>query len=315
MQANNQPIALGTGAGKVILCGEHSVVYGYPAIAVPLSSLRARVTLAQAETGSGVLIHAPDIKYQCSLRHAAKDAPLALAVRMTLAALKQVEPDVIMTIKSDLPVASGLGSGAAVSAAIVRSFSTYTNTSLSLEQISAITYEVEKVHHGNPSGLDNTTVVYEKPVFFERNKPPVIFRIGKPFQLVIANSGIASSTKEVVEDVRHHRQNAQAYYDMLFTCIGAISKAARDAVEQGAIRALGTLLDENHELLVKVGVSLPQLDVLVKAARDAGAYGAKLTGGGQGGNIIALVDTAHVSLVEQAVRAAGATQVWHTKVE
>jgi mevalonate kinase len=300
--------------GKIILCGEHSVVYGRPAIAVPVSNMRARARVEPAAPGSGLRIDAPNLRRSLYLRLAAPGNPLARTAMLVLDHLDLPEPDAVLTVESDLPIASGMGSGAAITAAAARALAAALGHELLTETVSDITYEVEKIHHGTPSGIDNTAVAWERPVYFIKGQPPETFRIGVPFDILIANSGIVSSTRGAVEEVRHRWHATPTYYEMVFNCIGAIAHAARAAVEQGALHALGTLLNENHELLAKMGVSLSQLDALVKVARNAGALGAKLTGAGQGGNIIALVEEPALPAVWQALCEAHATHVWHTHV-
>jgi len=301
-------------SGKIILCGEHSVVYGRPAIAVPVSTMRAYARIDPARKGSGLQIHALDLQQKFALKDAGDDDPLALGTRLVLEHLNAPEPDAILTLKSDLPIAAGLGSGASVAAAAARALGAALGTELSPEIISEVTYEVEKIHHGNPSGIDNTVIAWEKPVYFVRGTAPEILSIHTPFRLLIAYSGIASSTRAAVAEVRRRWEMTPGYYDVVFDCIGAISKAARAALQQGTIRTLGALLNENHELLMKIGVSLPRMDNLIQAARGAGALGAKMTGSGHGGNIIALVDDATTAAVKAALTSAGAPRVWETMV-
>ncbi|HNT75018.1 MAG TPA: mevalonate kinase [Anaerolineae bacterium] len=300
--------------GKVILCGEHSVVYGRPAIAVPVSDLRAHAYAKNGGRHRGVRVHALDLGQEVRLRDAPPDNPLAKTVSLVLSHFGVDEPDVMVTLKSDLPIASGMGSGAAVTVAIARALSAYLGEELPTDIVNALTYEVEKIHHGNPSGIDNTVVAWEKPVYFVRGQPPQVFEIGKPFHLLVANSGIASSTREAVADVQAQWRAAPEHYDMIFNCIGNIARAARVAVQEGALQTLGVLLDENHRLLRMLGISLPELDQLTEAAKQAGAYGAKLTGSGLGGNVIAVTDGDHVPAVIAALRSGGAVNVWHTQV-
>jgi len=301
-------------SGKIILCGEHSVVYGRPAIAVPVSMMRTYACVDPAPKGSGLQIHALDLQQRLTLKDVGNEHPLALGTRLVLEHLMAPEPDVVLTLRSELPIAAGLGSGASVAAATARALGAALGTELSPEVISEITYEVEKIHHGNPSGIDNTVIAWEKPVYFVRGNAPETFSIHTPFKLLIAYSGIAGSTRTAVAEVRKRWEAAPGYYDVIFNCIGTISKAARAAVEQGEIETLGALLNENHELLMKMGVSLPELDSLAQAARRAGALGAKMTGSGYGGNIIALVEDATTAAVEEALSSAGAPQIWETLV-
>ncbi len=300
--------------GKIILCGEHSVVYGRPAIAVPVSDLRAYAEVRPGSPGTGLILRSQDLRQEIALKNAPQEHTLGKASRLVLQHLNTPEPDAILTIRSELPIASGMGSGAAVAAASIRALSNYLGHELPADVVNALTYEVEKIHHGNPSGIDNTVIAWEKPVYFIREHLPQVFNIGAPFHILIANSGVASSTKEAVTEVRRRLSLAPDYYNTVFNCIGNMANAARAAVESGDVATLGTLLNENHQLLRTMGVSLPELDRLIEAARNNGARGAKLTGSGQGGNIIALVDAEQLEIVEDALWAAGAAHVWHTVV-
>ncbi|MEA3310479.1 MAG: mevalonate kinase [Chloroflexota bacterium] len=299
--------------GKVILCGEHSVVYGYPAIAVPVGGLRARAQIEPAPGGLRLL--AADLDEEFWLRDAPVEQPLAAIARLTLEQLDAVEPDAVLTVRSELPIAAGLGSGAAVSVAVARALAAFLGHELDAEAASALAYEVEKIHHGTPSGIDNTVIAWEQPVYFVKGATPEVFTIGAPFWLLIANSGIPSSTREAVRRVRQRQDAEPAVYAAYFARMGQLAYEARQTITGGDIRALGPLLDENHALLRQLGVSLPALERLVAAARAAGALGAKLTGGGMGGNVIALVRVERKAAVAEALRQAGAVQVWETLVE
>ncbi len=303
-----------TAPGKVILCGDHSVVYGRPAIAIPVSDVRAHASIEPGPPGSGLRIRALDIRQELTYREAGPEHPLARIAYLVLDRLELPEPDAVLTLKSDLPVASGMGSGTAITVAAARALAAGLGTELPDAVVSEMAYEVEKIHHGTPSGIDNTVIAWERPIYFVRGEPPEILRIHTPFHLLIANSGIASSTREAVGEVRHRWEATPSYYNVVFDCIGAIARAARAAVEQGALHALGNLLNENQELLVKMGVSLLQLDRLAQTARDAGALGAKLTGAGQGGNIIVLVEEDTLEGVKKALTKAGVAALWHTCV-
>ncbi|MBN1486992.1 MAG: mevalonate kinase, partial [Anaerolineae bacterium] len=298
--------------GKVILCGEHSVVYGQPAIAVPVSGLRAYANVEAAPTEGSLQLISRDLNETISLEVAPPEHPLAAIARETLAYLTLPSPAASLTLWSELPIASGLGSGAAVSVAIARALAAYLGRELQPQEVSALAYEVEKIHHGTPSGIDNTVIAYEAPVYFVKGQPPEIFVIKEPFYLVIANSGIPSATKQAVMGVRNRRNAKPEEYDTYFNRMGEIANAARTAIEQGDIASLAPLLNENHSLLREIGVSLPELDRLVAVAKNAGATGAKLTGAGTGGNVIALTSPENIASVKAAMQAAGATEVWTT---
>ena len=311
----------GRAAGKIILFGEHAVVYGRPALAVPVAQVQATATVEAGAAGTGLIILAEDLGEQIALRDAPADHPLAVAARLTLAHLDRGEPDWRVTVRSTIPIAGGMGSGAAVSTALVRALADAANTQypipnlpLSPATISALVYEVEQLHHGTPSGVDNTVIAYGRPVYFVRGRPPQPFPIGRPFVLAIANSGIASPTRIAVADVRRGWEREPTRFEALFDRIAAIVEAARQAIADGEPEKLGPLMDENHALLAGLGVSCPELDALAAAARGAGAAGAKLSGAGRGGNLIALVTAATAPAVAEALRKAGAARVIVTEV-
>ena len=299
-----------TAPGKVILFGEHAVVYARPAIAVPVAKVQASVTLTDGPPGSGCTIAAPDIGARVRLS-AQREDPLALAVRLALEeAGIQEEPDWQLTVRSGIPIAGGMGSGAAVSAALVKSVFAHTelpaSAQPSAETVNRIVYAVEKLHHANPSGIDNTVVVYQQPVWFVRGQPPQRFNIARPFHLVIADTGIASSTAAVVSDVRRAWQNNTVGYEKIFDGIGQIAGAARQAIQSGDVNALGPLMRENQRLLRQLDVSTEMLERLIATAEEAGAAGAKLSGAGRGGNLIAVVESEKVGIVREALLTGGA---------
>jgi mevalonate kinase len=300
--------------GKVILFGEHAVVYGQPAIAVPVTQVKATATIEAAAIGSGLMIVAADLDERYALAKAPQNDPLAVAAQATLTHLAIPEPDATLTIQSTVPIASGMGSGAAVSTALVCALAKFLGQPLEPKEASELVYEVEKIHHGTPSGIDNTVVAYEKPIYFVRGKPVERLTVGNPFTLLIADTGNPSPTGKIVGRVRRKREREPAHYDALFDQIGDVADEARRAIESGDVEALGPLMDENHELLIELGVSSSLLDDLVETARLAGALGAKLSGAGQGGNMIALVEDDFADQVAEALRDADAVRVIQTKV-
>jgi mevalonate kinase len=302
--------------GKVILFGEHAVVYGRPAIAVAVTDVRAEVIVEETRASPGVTLHAGDIGRTIDVADAPDDEPLSLTVRNALARLDTDPADVRLSlaIRSSIPVASGLGSGAAVAAAIVRAFCAHLDRPLDDAAISALVYQTEVIHHGTPSGIDNTVVVYERPVYFRKGQPIETFSVQRPFWLAIADTGLPSLTKVTVGDVRAAWQADPARYEALFDRIGAVADAGRAAIEAGEIAALGPLMERNQRLLRQLDVSSPELEAMIDAARRAGAPGAKLSGGGRGGNAIALIAPENAEQVQRALLAAGAARVIVTQV-
>lgn len=304
-----------TAPGKAILFGEHAVVYGRPAIAVPVTQVRATATVTANQT-EGVRLVAPDLAIDTLLdRASAQDQALAAAVRQVQqkARLAQL-PDLVITVSSDIPIASGLGSGAAVAAATIRALSRHLELwqLCTDEAVSSLTYEVEKIHHGTPSGIDNTVVAYERPVYFMRQQPQnqiETFYVTRPLRLLIGDTGVHSSTKAVVDDVRHQWQADRERFEALFDGCGRIAAAARLAIEDGDLQEIGRLMAENQQLLQEMTVSSRALERLITAATRAGALGAKLSGAGRGGNVIALVTEEKETAVRDALSTAGARTV------
>jgi mevalonate kinase len=309
-------MALAQAPGKVILFGEHAVVYGQPAIAVPVTEVQAQARAEPGTAGQGTVIVAADLDRRIAVRQAPEDDPLAHIVRLTLKAMRRdLDPDVTITVTSTIPLARGMGSGAAVSTAIVRALAAYFHHWLPSRAVSDLVYQTEVLYHGTPSGIDNTVIAFDKPVYFIKDVGWEVFWVGKPFHLAVADTGIQSSTREVVGDLRRRYQAEPTRYEPLFRRVGEISVAGRSAIEQGQIQILGELMDENHALLQEMGVSCPELDRLVVAAREGGALGAKLCGAGRGGNMIALITEANQGRVDMMLRLAGAADVIITEVK
>ena len=311
------PAISASAPGKIILFGEHAVVYGQPAIAAPVSKLRARVVVRRDvhPPAGRIRIQAPDIGLEANLEDLPADHPLALTVRLVLAELGIAKPPAFcIRVSSSIPLASGMGSGAAAAVAMLRASAAFLGKRLPTERVSALAYEVEKLHHGTPSCIDNSVVSYEKPIYYQRGQPIQIMRVSRPFTVIIADTGIPSPTAQAVGDVRQAWSEQPERYETWFEKIGEISRRAQGLIEAGEIEVLGPLMDENQALLQKIGVSSPELDRLVKAARQAGALGAKLSGGGRGGNMIALVTPEMGQGVAQALQAEGAVQAFLTEI-
>lgn len=328
--------------GKVILFGEHAVVYGRPALAVPVTQVQAVVDILEADDipadgkpdwetdkrmamragdknwGRHILIDAPDIglfSILDGLLSAPTPDPIASVIVSVFQALRLESPPALkISIKSTIPVASGMGSGAAVSVALIRALSSKFQRPLSDEVVNALAFEVEKLYHGSPSGIDNTVVTYARPVYFVKGQPIETFRAKKPFTIVIGDTGVSASTKVSVGDVHKLWEANKTRWEKVFDAVGDIVQQARREIEIGEIDSLGPLMDANHSLLQEMTVSSPELDRLVSTARSAGALGAKLSGGGRGGNMIALVTPDKREQVEVSLRAVGARNVIVTQV-
>jgi mevalonate kinase len=307
-------MTIASAPGKIILFGEHAVVYGRPALAAPVTQVHADVEITASDR-PGAWIHAPGISLHSELNSLSSDHPIASVIH-NFFFLARVSPPANLSIhiSSTIPVASGLGSGAAVTVALVRALALHFNFPMTDEEINAFAYEIEKIHHGTPSGIDNTVVTYAKPVYFVRGQPIETFTVGLPFTIVIGDTGIPAPTKESVGDVRKLWEADKAKWERVFDQIGMIVKEAREKIESGRWKDLGGLMNDNHTLLQEMTVSSPELDRLVEAARKAGAAGAKLSGGGRGGNMIALVQPSEAEAVVRSLKETGAKNVIVTQI-
>lgn len=308
-------ITTASAPGKIILFGEHSVVYGYPALAVPVNEVQATCRIEPLPAGTGVVIVAPDINFTAALSTIPGNNPLAAAVRHALAAcVPSPMLSARITVTSNIPIARGLGSGAAISTAMVKTIGAYVEHTLSPQKLADIVFAVEKIHHGTPSGIDNTVIAFGQPVFFQRSHPIERLSVGRPLTLVIGDTGIKSPTYKVVGDLRRRHNANPARYNGWFQSMGRLAADARQAIESGQLDRIADYMGRNHALLQQIGVSSNELDRLVSAAIEAGARGAKLSGAGWGGNMIALVGDGQADSVARALHQAGAVQTIVTTV-
>jgi mevalonate kinase len=322
-----------TAPGKIILFGEHAVVYGRPALAIPVLQVGVTVLIETDLSNtthpgdpipSGeswldrVTIDAPEIGRKGSLASyhpRQRPDPIATLIQNICNVLSVPHPPAMhIRIQSSIPVASGLGSGAAVSVALIRALAGSLGKTLPPEQVSGLAFEIEKLYHGTPSGIDNTVITYAQPVYFIKDRPIETFTVGKPFTLVIADSGKSASTRASVGDVRRQWQAEPERMEKIFSSIAEIVQQARQAIQAGDIDTLGALMNQNQALLQELTVSSPGLDRLTTASLAAGALGAKLSGGGRGGNMIALVQPAAAPGIAAALCSAGARSTIITHV-
>lgn len=297
--------------GKLILCGEHAVVYGRPAIALPLPDIRAYVEVV-ADAGNGVIIDAHDMG-RCWRVADEPNNPLSELVVAVLEYLAVAPSGLRITISAHIPIASGMGSGAAVATALTRALAAHVGRNLPPATVSAFVYASEQRYHGAPSGIDNTVIAFEQPIWFVRSPTgsPLIepIAIAAPLVLLIGDTGVRSPTRLPVAEVRRCWQAEPALYNALFDQVGALAVQARANLAQGDNSTLGMLLSRNHALLQQIGVSSPALDSLVAAAQSAGALGAKLSGAGWGGVMLALATPESREHIAAALVAAGAARV------
>lgn len=312
------PAIYSTAPGKIILCGEHAVVYGKPAIALPVNQVWTK-TAVFAKPGSvdgEIHIIAPGVGLDTNLSSLSRQNPLQRTITLVKEELHLNNlPACEIRITTSIPIGAGLGSSAAVTVSLARALAKFLGHPLPNETINRIAYEVERIHHGTPSGIDNTVITLGAPILFQKGAQVEPLEILKGFTLMIADSGFTSATVEMVDGVRIRREQNQPKYDHLFEEIAKVTLQVYDALCHGDILQSGSFLSENHLLLREIGVSTPLLDEMVSSALSAGASGAKLSGGGGGGNVLAVVAADKIDRVSAAFLACGARNIITTTIQ
>jgi mevalonate kinase len=284
--------ASGEASGKILLIGEHAVVYGHPAIAIPLRGVRARAEV-ELLPGDGIEMISDELNERIHSVEAASDrlAPLYRLAGSVAGLFGEQKQGMRIRLHSTIPMRRGMGSGAAIAVALVRGVCGALGRKLDAEQVCELALEAEREFHGNPSGVDCAVVARGEPVYFVRGKPPQEIGVGaNRFRFVVGDTGIESPTLQVVEDVSAAREKDRARYDSYFWELGSMASVAREVIRSGSPAELGVCMTHSHSILRHVGVSCPELDRLVEVALRKGALGAKLSGAGRGGAMIALVD-------------------------
>ncbi|MBI5509820.1 MAG: hydroxymethylglutaryl-CoA reductase, degradative [Deltaproteobacteria bacterium] len=279
---------LGAGFGKVILLGEHAVVYGSHGIAAPIP-LAVRAKAEDAEDGVRVLIPAWGVEER--IQPAAKNRDLLQeSISLILKELGLAGKGACIKLFPSIPRAMGMGGSAAAAVAVIRALARHFKLAISDDEVSRLAYESEKIAHGTPSGIDNTLATYGRFILFKKGDPPVMrdIKVQKSIPIVLGISGVESLTAKTVARVRTMWQRSPALYERIFAEIDQLVLQAVSAIERHDLLQLGELMNINQGLLNALQVSSPELEALVQIARNHGALGAKLTGGGGGGSIVAV---------------------------
>ena len=289
-------------AGKVILLGEHAVVYGKHALAVPIPNA---VTATVTTVGKGISLTIDEWRLQCEIDTAGVSGVDALVMTI-VRSLGLAETGYEIRVNTLLPRGMGLGSSAAIAVAIIRAFNVASGLELSNERVNEIAFECEKHAHGTPSGIDNTLATYGEAVLFSNDNGLAVDRLTLKHapELLVAWGVHAGDTREQVTGVRARRDDDPENFAALFDQIDRISTQGAAALSAGDYTGVGRLMNICHGLLNAIGVSTPELERMVCVARRNGAIGAKLTGAGGGGSIVALCP-GRLAEVRQGLRAAG----------
>lgn len=299
-----EEIGTGRANGKIILMGEHAVVYGQPAIAMPFSAAQITATIhadkkdqLNSSYYSGLLAQAP-----ASLQN----------IQSLIANLRQdfSTGPINCTITSSIPAERGMGSSAAVAVAITRAFFDWQQV---YEKTNLLTYvnQAEKIAHGNPSGIDAAATSGQEPIFFQKDQPLLPFPLNLAGCLIVADTGVKGKTRDTVSDVARLMELNPLRTQELIDNLGSLTYQAKAAITNNQPVELGFTMTQAHHILQQLSVSDGTLDRLVKVALHNGALGAKLTGGGRGGCMIALADNpATAQIIANQLQEVGARQTW-----
>jgi len=311
------PAIVSKAPGKIILFGEHAVVYGYPAIAVPINEVQLKVSILPVilEEHSIIKIHNSNKKEDILFSELDIKDPIRQSIENVFTLINQKPPNFEMTISSTIPIAAGLGSSAALAVAITRSMSQFLGISLSNKEINSLAYKSEEIQHGSPSGIDNSVITMGKPIFFSRTKTISQIRIMNPIHIILADTGKRTLTKEVVSFVKQLLIKEPDSVKPILAEIGNIVERAYEALTTGEEGKLGDLMTHNHNALKKLGVSSTELNNLVASALENGALGAKLCGGGKGGYIVAICEPSSCEKVVSGLLLDGATKIIQTIIK
>lgn len=303
-----EKIAIGTAQSKLILVGEHAVVHGQPAIAIPFP-------LVGVES---VVEHVPGmVKLDSTFYHGPiESAPESLSgvvhcINATLDTLNIPNKDLLIRINSSIPPGKGLGSSASVAIAVIKSLFIYANKPYAEADLLRLANVAETHAHGAPSGIDPLTITSECPVWFEKEQPFGFIEPKEDFYFIVADSGRMADTRSAIESVTGLLKTAPKKIQANLERLGEITHQARYAIEKAGKNLLGQVLNEAQKELESLGVSDAGLNRLIYCALQGGALGAKLTGGGNGGCIVALAnDEVHSQQLAEKLKQFGAHTVW-----
>lgn len=284
-------VGRGWSHSKIILIGEHSVVYGYPAIALPLKNVEVECQITASDSP---LIFQPD-------------DTLSTAIFSALEYLNLKTANIDYQITSTVPEKRGMGSSAAVSIAAVSAVLDYFNQTVDKETLEQLANQAEIIAHTNPSGLDAKTCLSDHAIKFIRNVGFSQLTVNLDAYLIIADTGIHGQTKEAVKKVEAMEEKSLPILHRL----GNLTEQMEQAISEKAVASVGFLMTKAHTELRKLGVSIEKADYLVFEALSSGALGAKMSGGGLGGCIIALAHNAiQANLISQHLMEKGAINTW-----
>ncbi|MDB4990059.1 MAG: Mevalonate kinase [Myxococcaceae bacterium] len=295
------------GHGKVILLGEHSVVHGRPALALSVER-GSEVSVAPSSADRTTLQIEPwSVEVDSGSEPNLGREPLQQALQVARSFYHDAR-EFSLHATMRLPSGAGMGSSAALGVAVLRALDLARGLTRSDDDIYQRSLAWERVFHGNPSGVDNAMATHGGMALFKKGEPLTRVVPRHPVSLVVAYSGSSSSTKIMVDSVARHFEREPERIGKVFDAIAAIVTNGKLALEQGELKSLGQLMTMNHKLLSGMMLSTDALEEMIAAAMAAGALGAKVTGAGGGGCMVALVDTIETKrAVSEALERLGKT--------
>jgi len=299
--------------GKLILFGEHFVVYKVPALVGAIAGATNCECEFTDKTGLEVIDNRPAVPGYKDEKY--EEACQAIDLVLKHFNLDPAQKGMKLTFGGDLCAESGIGASAAQVVSLARAINLAQCRGLSEEEINAAGFEGEKGYHGTPSGIDNTAATFGGVLRFQKTDTDPVFikkALKSPIKIVYASTGITASTTEVVGDVRKKKEADPTWFDNLLSQYLQLVARGEAALDSGDMQALGACLNENHTLCQQLTVSCKELDDLVLAARAAGALGAKMSGTGRGGLMIALTPTDDIQEAVTVALQKLSPRVWKT---
>ncbi|NLW23542.1 MAG: mevalonate kinase [Tissierellia bacterium] len=298
----------GTAIGKIILIGEHAVVYGEPAIALPFPATKIKTTIYERK--GPVLLNC--LFHQGLLTDAPKKLfGLISTIEKIVESIGKRLYDFSIDIESSIPPERGMGSSAAVAVATLRALYDYFQIPLTREDLVSWSNISEKIVHGNPSGIDAAIIIDEKPLYYIKGSPPVPLDFKLDAYLILGDTGEASQTKTTVAHVKRLMDTDPEKYGPLLKKLGLLTERTKISIENRNPKNLGQIMSNAHHILDQLGVSNKILNKLVTVAIENGALGGKLTGGGGGGCMIALASSEkEANLISNNLLSNGAKNTW-----
>ena len=293
----------GSASAKFILLGEHAVVYNQYAIAYPINNA---VKISITDEGNKLAFTLSGF-FDQEISEGSEYFSYFKKLLDVICKIYAVDvPLIHFEINSRIPLAMGLGASASIAVALSSALSNYFELSKNSEEINKIAFECEKINHILPSGIDNTVASFGKAVFYNKNEPINVLskKYSKSLPIIIAMSNSPSKTSDLVTSVAKTRNKNKEMYEKIFQQMGEISQQGFDVIKKRDFNQLGDLMNIYQGLLNSIGVSTPELESMIDIARSSGALGAKLTGSGGGGSIIALCPD-HQKEVRNSLNGAG----------